>query len=162
MATEPIEALELMKHCVDYRTLRGKRDELGLVLSPGDGARLDELERFFSERPDRDAPEYARRDHVRRPVRLIVEYRAADGARAGGVVRDLSCEGVFLETLYPLAPGARTVLRVFDRAGGSEWRLGASVVWVKRSRGMGLRFVGIPLDVRLGHDPRKRPLRRAA
>ena len=155
--------MTMIKHCVDYRTLQGKRDLLGLQLSDRDRELLEELDQFFSERAlgPTDVPEFARRDYRRRAVRLAVEFRSPDGSREGRMA-DLSGGGTFIETAAPLATGAETVVRVFDRLAGREWRFGAEVAWVD-ARGMGLRFVGIPLEVRLGHRNRpKSPVRRAA
>jgi hypothetical protein len=57
------------------------------------------------------------------------------------------------------------VVSVLDRATAEEWRFGAEVVRLASGarRGMGLRLVGIPLALRVGHraSPVK-PIRRAA
>ncbi len=160
------EDLIMVKHCVDYLALRGKRDDLGLSLSPGDRELLDELERFFLERAEHapaGVPEWARRDHHRRDLKLAVRFTRADGSASDGRMVNLSGGGAFVETIEPLAAGQRTVLRIIDEAAAREWRLGAAVAWVQHGGGMGLRFVGIPLEVRLGHRPHaKPPLRRAA
>lgn len=156
----------MIKHCVDYLALRGKRDDLGLALSPADRELLDELEHFFLERADSapaGVPEFARRDFHRRDLKLAVRFSRSDGGVTEGRIRNLSGGGAFVETIEPLAPGQRTVLRIIDEAAAREWRLGAAVAWVQHGGGMGLRFVGIPLEVRLGHrPPARRPLRRAA
>jgi hypothetical protein len=157
------EAMTMIKHCVDYRTLRGKRDELGCALRDDERELLDELEAFFAERADGPdgVPEFASRSERRRPVRVQVEFRGVDGTVVGGRLENLSGGGAFVETGAPLIAGDRTVLRIFDASGGREFRFGAEVAWVGPS-GMGLRFVGIPLEVRLGHRRTFRPLRRAA
>ena len=82
----------------------------------------------------------------------------------GASARDISGDGVFIETRKPLRVGARTVMRVRDRVTGDEWRFGAEVVRLEGGEhgGMGLRFVGIPLALRLGHRPAPRATRRAA
>jgi hypothetical protein len=166
VALQERQAMAMIRHCVDYRTLRGKRDELGLPLSPVDQELLDELESFFREHcgAPESVPLFARREHVRRPVRLQIEFRRGDGKSSDAHLADLSGSGAFVETIEPLAPGQRTILRIFDAAAGREWRMGAAVTWTRWGGGMGVKFVGIPLEVRLGHRtaPSTRPLRHAA
>lgn len=157
------EAMAMVRHCMEYRTLSGKRDQLHLQLSERDRELLDELDHFFSEHAGagpRGVPEFARRDFRRRPLRLEVEFRGEDGCARDGMIGNLSGGGLFIETDQPLVPGSETVLRIFGSQ--HELRFGASVAWV-HAGGMGVRFVGIPLEVRLGHRGRPlRPIRRAA
>jgi hypothetical protein len=160
--------MAMIGHCVEYRTLRGKRDELGLALAPPDQELLEELEGFFRENcgAPESVPLFARREHVRRPVQLQIEFRRGDGSTTDGTISDLSGGGAYVETIQPLAPGQHTILRIFDAVAGREWRLGAAVAWTRWGAGMGVRFMGIPLEVRLGHrtaPPKSsRPLRHAA
>ena len=84
-----------------------------------------------------------------------------------GLARDISGHGLFVETRQPLRVGERTVVRVLDKHTGDEWRFGAEVVRLEGGErgGMGLRFVGIPVSMRVGHRPapqRSPNLRRAA
>ena len=60
---------------------------------------------------------------------------------------------MYIETTQPLPVGSQTVVRVIDRHTGDEWRFAAEVVRLEcgERTGMGLRFVGIPLSMRLGH-----------
>ncbi len=166
MRSLPTEDMAMIKHCVDYLALRGKRDDLGMALSPENTELLEELESFFRERADNavNVPEFARRDFRRREVRIEVQFARNDGTTTDAVMSNLSGGGVYIETLAPLPAGQRTVVRIFDALAGREWRFGAAVAWVHHGNGMGLRFVGIPLEVRLGHrsNPGRRPLRRAA
>ena len=103
---------------------------------------------------------WTHREQLRAPVRLVVQF-----GDASGVARDLSGDGIFVETSRPLLPGARTVLRVNEAmqrgldglpipdeepAAVDEWRFAAEVVRIDVN-GMGLRLVGIPLQLRITH-----------
>ena len=88
-----------------------------------------------------------------------------------GQARDISGDGIFVVTTAPLPMGARTVVRVADepalagddfdaQAPYDQWEFGAEVVRLDAG-GMGLRFVGIPLILRITHRHREEaePLR---
>ncbi|MSP62367.1 MAG: hypothetical protein EXR72_18945 [Myxococcales bacterium] len=147
----------MIKDCVDYRTLRGKRDDFGLDLSNADSERLAGLEDFFRQQAvagrSASPPAFVQRDHLRQEIHLKVVFQRGDGESSEGTLHNLSASGAFIETAEPLVAGQRTVVRVTDAAASVEWRIVADVAWV-RGAGMGLRFVGIPLEVRLGHPLR--------
>ncbi len=159
-------AFLMIQLCADYRTLRGKRDDLRVALSPGDEARLGQIERFFDDPygGPAGAPEFARRAQQRCAVRVPATFDDADGSPCEGLVRDVSGTGALVEARAPLAVGARTVLRVLDAASGSEWRFWAEVAWSAEGGRMGLRFLGIPLALRVGRPAvhRRESARRAA
>jgi hypothetical protein len=158
-------SMDWIRRAAEYRTLVGKRDQLGCPLGRLDRARLDELERFFLDCADDERPAWATREQIRARISLIVTYSTPAGSLAGDA-RDLSADGMFIETVSPLPVGAHTIIRVIDRTSADEWRFGAEVVRVAPGPqgGMGLRFVGIPLELRLGHrqPPRTPELQRAA
>ncbi len=156
--------MEWIRRAGDYRTLVGKRDQLGFPLGPVEAARLAELERFFAASADPNLEPYAQRDQERAAISIVVMFSDDSEGGAVGRARDISGDGVFIETRKPLRVGARTVMRVLDRVTGDEWRFGAEVVRLESGQhgGMGLRFVGIPLALRLGHRPAPRATRRAA
>jgi hypothetical protein len=150
--------MEWVRRVGEWRTLAGKRDQLRCGLRNDEQARLDELEHFFAGCADSDRMAFEQREHERTAVKLLVTF-AAGGE---GVLRDLSGEGAFVETAQPLTIGSRTVMRVIDRFTGDEWRFAAEVVRIAR-RGVGLKFVGIPLELRLGHRTHSQhPHQRAA
>ena len=159
------DSMEWIRRAGDYRTLAGKRDQLGFPLGAVERARLEELERFFAASADPNLEPYAQREQERAPISIVVTFSSEDSARLGRA-RDVSGHGLFIETREPLRVGARTVVRVLDQRSGEEWRFGAEVVRLDSPRGgMGLRFVGIPVALRTGHRPAPRPaphLRRAA
>ncbi len=160
--TSKADPLTLIQLCVDYRTLLGKRDDLGMALATSDGARLVELESFFVRNArERAAPSISRRDQQRRPLKLAAQVRASDGDFYDALLADISGTGAFIETPTPLPTGARTVLRVIEPLSGREWRIAAEVAWAQPDKGMGLRFVGIPLVLRVGLH-RSRPALSAA
>jgi hypothetical protein len=160
--------MEWIRRAADYRVLIGKRDSLGFPLGDLELARLAELERFFTHDANRRRLPWTHREQVRAPIAVIVQF-----ADALGEARDISGDGVFIATSEPLAPGTRTVVRISESAhpdDGSdgdevdavdEWQFGAEVVRVERG-GMGLRFVGIPLRLRITHRSFPSPLRHAA
>jgi hypothetical protein len=152
--------MEWIRRAADYRVLVGKRDTLGFPLGALEQARLVELERFFGRDANRRRTPWTHREQLRAPVHLIVQF-----GDATGVARDLSGDGIFVETTRPLLPGARTVLRVNEAmqrgldglplpdeepAAVDEWRFAAEVVRIDVN-GMGLRLVGIPLQLRITH-----------
>jgi PilZ domain len=154
--------MEWLKRTVDYRTLIGKRDQLGYPLGALESARLAELERFFSAPANPDLEAWAQREQERAPISLVVTFSSVQPGGGRGRARDISGDGVFIETTAPLRIGSRTVISVSDAVTGDEFRLGAEVVRIEAGErgGMGLRFVGIPLALRVGHrraTPEHRP-----
>jgi len=159
--------MEWIRRAGDYRTLQGKRDQLGFPLGAVERARLEELERFFAAQADPNLEPYAQREQGRTAISAVVSFSNDDTPARLGHARDISGHGLFIETRQPLRVGERTEVRILDKHTGDEWRFGAEVVRLEGGDrgGMGLRFVGIPVSMRLGHRPapRKRPpLRRAA
>lgn len=142
-------SFEQIQRVGELRTLRGRRDRLGCALAPGELARLNELDRFFRAVADPDRVPFAEREEARAPISLVVTFLVGEQVVAGEAC-DVSPGGMFVATPAPLQPGLETELRVIDRFTGCEWRFRAEVV---RGCvfGMGLRFIGIPLALRLGH-----------
>jgi hypothetical protein len=154
-------AMEWIRRAADYRVLVGKRDSLGFPLVDRELERLEELERFFGRDANRRRTPWAHREQLRAPARLVVQL-----GDAVGFLRDLSGHGMFVETKRPLQLGDKTVVRVneamqrgldgipFDLDAEpltvDEWRFAAEVVRVD-VHGMGLRLVGIPLQLRITH-----------
>ena len=145
--------MEWIKRAGDYRTLVGKRDHLGYELGAIERARLAELERFFATQTNPDLEPYAQREQERAPISVVVSFTSEDAPSMLGHARDISGDGLFVETRRPLHVGKRTVIRILDKHTGDEWRFGAEVVRIEPGPrgGMGLRFVGIPLQMRVGH-----------
>lgn len=151
--------MDWVRRAGDYRVLVGKRDGLGYPLGAEEQARLDELERFFFQDANQRRVPWASRDHIRAPVSVVVLFGDVVGR-----ARDISGDGIFIETETPLPIGARTVVCVTDEPMRDEedeaelpfeeWRFGAEVVRLDRG-GMGLRFVGIPVVMRITHRNRE-------
>ena len=152
--------MEWIRRAADYRVLLGKRDTLGFPLGDAEQARLDELERYFGRDANRRRTPWTHREQLRAPARLVVQF--GDDV---GFLRDLSGDGMFIETTRPLEPGSSTVVRVNEAMqrgldgfpwddeeplSVEEWRFVAEVVRVDIN-GMGLRLVGIPLQLRITH-----------
>jgi hypothetical protein len=165
MRTE--SSMDWVRRAGDYRVLVGKRDRLGYTLADAERARLDELERFFVQDANRRRAPWASREQIRAPISVVVQF--GDWV---GQARDISGDGMYIETQAPLAIGQRTVIRVTggtvrdpdgDKLEGldeveaeapyEQWEFGAEVVRLDGS-GMGLRFVGIPLALRITHRHR--------
>ena len=153
------ETILMIQLCVEYLTLKGKRDDLRIALSTDESDRLDELARFFHPpRATEALPGFVRRDHRRLEVKVAVQFQRPDGSLGDGAALNLSGDGGFIATHHPLEPGARVILRasnpITDEASGPandlEYRLAAEVIWSQRERGMGVRFVSIPLALRRG------------
>ncbi len=143
------ESMEWIKKASEYRTLTGKRDLLGYPLGAVEGARLEELDRFFVEslHPQREV--FNQRDQQRIRISIVVTFSGRNGTGRGRA-RDISGDGLFVETEEPLPVGSRTVVSVMDRTSSEEWQFSAEVVRIE-SAGMGLKFLGIPLSLRVGH-----------
>ena len=155
--------MEWVKRASDYRTLTGKRDLLGYPLGVVEGARLAELERFFEETMHPARCPFWQREQTRVPVSVVVSVAGQCGTIRGRA-RDISGDGVYVETDEPMAVGSRAVIAVTNPETAEEWQFGAEVVRIE-SQGMGLRFVGIPLTLRIGHrraPVQRTPVRRAA
>ena len=158
-------SMDWVRRAGDYRVLVGKRDRLGFPLGEVERARLDELERFFTQDANRRRVPWASREQIRAPISVVVELGDATGQ-----ARDISGDGIFVVTDVRLPIGARTVVRVADEPALSDdidaeapydqWEFAAEVVRLDAD-GMGLRFVGIPLVLRITHRtrPDSAPLR---
>jgi PilZ domain len=150
--------MDWVRRAGDYRVLVGKRDGLGFPLGAEEQARLDELERFFMQDANRRRVPWASREQIRAPISVVVQLGAISGR-----ARDISADGIFVETATPLPIGTRTVVCVTDdplpadedeaEVPYEEWRFGAEVVRLDKD-GIGLRFVGIPLVLRITHRNR--------
>jgi hypothetical protein len=146
-------SIEWVRCVADYRTLEAKRNALGCGLDPVELRRLEELELFFVSSADQsERGPFGGREQVRMPVCLGVTFHAPGRQEfvGRGELRDLSAVGLYLRTRDLLPVGTRLILRATDEARGEDWRLGAEVV--RRTRnGMGLKLVGIPVTLRVGH-----------
>ena len=158
------ESMEWIKRASEYRTLRGKRDMLGYPLGVIEAARLGELERFFQENLHPSRMVFTQREQQRIGISIVVTFSGRDGIGRGRA-RDVSGDGLYVETEQALPVGTRTMVSVMDRTTSEEWQFSAEVVRIESS-GMGLKFLGIPLSLRVGHRrpaPVERPtLRKAA
>jgi hypothetical protein len=157
-------SMDWIRRAAEYRNLTGKRDLLGYALDAPEAERLAALELFFHECGEDDRPAFEVREQIRASISLLVTYAAPDGTGVGEA-RDVSGDGMFIDTRAPLPIGAHTVVRVIDRIGGDEWRFSAEVIRLTPgpNAGMGVRFLGIPLQLRLGHrQPHKTLLQPAA
>jgi len=151
--------MDWVRRAGDYRVLVGKRDRLGYPLGEVERARLDELERFFVQDANRRRAPWASREQIRAPISIVVQF--GDWI---GHARDISGDGMYIVTQAPLAIGERTVVRVSvdessaddDEAPFDQWEFGAEVVRLD-AEGMGLRFVGIPLVLRITHRRQPEP-----
>ncbi len=159
--------MDWVRRAGDYRVLVGKRDRLGYPLGELERARLDELERFFVQDANRRRAPWASREQIRAPISVVVQV-----GDWSGEARDISGDGIYVATQAPLPIGARTVVRVTDesyqdgedaQAPYEQWEFGAEVVRLDGA-GMGLRFVGIPLALRITHRHRDghQPIQRHA
>lgn len=157
MGTE--SSMDWVRRAGDYRVLVGKRDRLGYPLGQVEQARLDELERFFMQDANRRRAPWASREQIRAPISVVVQIGDWEGH-----ARDISGDGMFVETTAPLYIGARTVVRVTDEpprdddddgalAPYEQWEFAVEVVRLD-AEGVGLRFVGIPLTLRITHRHR--------
>ena len=149
--------MDWVKRAGDYRVLVGKRDSLGYPLGQVEQARLDELERFFAGDANRRRAPWASREQIRAPINVVVQIGDFTGQ-----ARDISGDGMFVVTDAPLYIGARTVVRVTDEPTPDEdgaeppyeqWEFAVEVVRLD-ANGVGLRFVGIPLTLRITHRHR--------
>ncbi|HEY2743903.1 MAG TPA: PilZ domain-containing protein [Polyangia bacterium] len=149
--------MDWVRRAGDYRVLVGKRDRLGYLLGEVERARLEELERFFMQDANRRREPWASREQIRAPISVVVQIGDWPGE-----ARDISGDGIFVVTAAPLPIGARTVVRVTDepaldddgaRPPYEQWEFAAEVVRLEAA-GVGLRFVGIPLTLRITHRHR--------
>lgn len=148
-------SMDWVRRAGDYRVLVGKRDRLGYLLGEVERARLDELERFFMQDANRRRAPWASREQIRAPISVVVQLGDSTAQ-----ARDISGDGIFVVTDARLPIGARTVVRVADEpptgddidaeAPYDQWEFAAEVVRLD-AEGMGLRFVGIPLVLRITH-----------
>jgi hypothetical protein len=156
--------MEWIKRASEYRTLMGKRDLLGYPLGAVEAARLGELEHFFAENLQPHRLVFTLRDQQRIPISIVVTFSGRNGT-ARGRACDISGDGLYVETVDQLPVGSRTVVCVMDTTTQEEWQFSAEVVRIATD-GMGLKFLGIPLQLRVGHRRppvvRRPTLRKAA
>jgi hypothetical protein len=156
-------SMEWVRRAGDFRVLVGKRDGLGQALGEDDEARLAELSRYFlTEEEARGRLPWAYRDKVRAAVAIAVEVGSS-----AGEARNISPDGVYVVTEQPLPVGTQTVVRVSDTplvhdnedvdATYEQWQFAAEVVRVEGG-GMGMRFIGIPLALRISNRHPEVPL----
>ncbi|MDB4967705.1 MAG: hypothetical protein JWN44_3394 [Myxococcales bacterium] len=151
-------SMEWVRRAGDYRVLVGKRDRLGFPLGELEQARLAELERFFMQDANRRRMPWATREQIRAPISLFVQFGDSVGR-----AQDISPDGMYVVTSAPLFVGARTVIRINeepyvvretdgdeDETPYEQWQFGAEIVRLDAA-GMGLRFIGIPLALRIVH-----------
>jgi hypothetical protein len=149
-------SMEWVRRAGDFRVLVGKRDGLGQALGEDEATRLDELSGYFvASEEARGRLPWAYRDKLRAVVAIAV-----DVGESPGEARNISPDGMFVVTERPLPVGSQTVVRVSDAAQVhdnedvdatyEQWQFAAEVVRVEGG-GMGLRFVGIPLLLRLAN-----------
>ena len=152
---EKREMVLLLTGFLSYRALRGRRDDLGLMLRPDEAERLAELEAVFGVDSDVSQPILLPRLHERFPVRLPLEFRRADGLPCEGTLLNLSTHGFFVATSHTRTPGERLTFRFVDHGAGREWQFAGEVAQARGGdrSGMGLRFVGIPLEVHHTRPP---------
>ena len=141
--------MEWVKRAAAFRTLTGKRDLLGYPLGAVEAARLEELEHFFTEQLHPSRLAFTQREQQRVKISIVVTYSGLNGIGKGRA-RDVSGDGLYVETEMPLPIGSRTVIAVMDSITQEEWQFSAEVVRIE-SNGMGLRFLGIPVSLRVGH-----------
>ena len=145
----------LLTAYLSYRALRGCRDDLHLRLKSDEARRLAELERVFGilDPAAGDHPSFLLRLEERAPLRLAVEFRRDSGELAEGHLSNLSAGGFFVETAFPLHPGEHLTFKFLDLGAGRVWLFAGEVEWSREGAGggMGLRFAGIPVEMRLGH-----------
>lgn len=152
-------SMEWVRRAGDYRVLVGKRDRLGYLLGDAERARLDELERFFTQDANRRRAPWASREQIRAPIAIVVQF-----GDSWGEARDVSPDGMYVATEARLMVGEHTVVRVTDAPARDDdaddddgaqgpfeqWEFAAEVVRLDAG-GMALRFVGIPLVLRITH-----------
>jgi hypothetical protein len=143
------DSMEWIKRASEYRTLRGKRDLIGYPLRSVEAQRLEELERFFQENLHPSRLVFNQREQQRIGISIVVTFSGRDGIGKGRA-RDVSGDGLYVETEEALPVGTKTVVSVMDRTTSEEWQFSAEVVRIGNS-GMGLKFLGIPLSLRVGH-----------
>ena len=81
MGTET--SMDWVKRAGDYRVLVGKRDSLGYSLGEAESARLDELERFFTQDANRRRAPWASREQIRAPISVVsTALSSASGSSA--------------------------------------------------------------------------------
>lgn len=148
----------LLTALLSHRALRA-RVEQGIPLRANEQRRLVELERVFgaggleTSRPsDPGRPAFLLRLETRASLRLPVEFLVGRDEWAPGAMANLSLSGFFVETDAPYAVGAKVLFRFFDLAAGRLWQFTGEVERVAGGDGggMGLRFHGVPLELRLG------------
>jgi hypothetical protein len=158
MSTQmPSEMVRLLTGCLGYRALVARTQQLGRPLSPDEARAVEGVERAFAPRPADErpyAPLFLRRLEQRFRVALAIEFLDGKGIPSQGVVRNVSLGGLFVATPAPCRPGERIALRFHDEQCAVVWQFAAEVAWARigEEPGMGLAFVGMPVEIRVNHQ----------
>jgi hypothetical protein len=153
------DSVEALHHTLERLVLQGRRDLLGLALRPHEARRLDELSAVLRPSPPPSpsgrvgAADFLRRQEPRRVVTLAIELRDATGERCDGCIHNISASGLCVAGAGVAgARGERVGLRFVDEPAGREWHFVGEVMWsrIGPKPVAGLRFVGIPVELRLG------------
>lgn len=162
-ATSTHDMVLLLTGLLSYRALKVRRDELALPLDEEERRRLEELERVFSPATGESGgvdggaarPPYLVRLEGRSRVRLPVEFRDGHGEPRDGTLTDLSAMGCFIETVRPATLSEAVAMRFVDVGAGREWHFAGEVERLgdAMGAGMGVSFVGVPLELRVGAAP---------
>lgn len=141
----------------EYVRLDRRRADDGLT--PGELESWTVLKRFLGRALDPELCDRRsdQRRSVRIPTRLTVTFRESGELRSC-LMTDLSRDGAFVATGRPAAAGARLALRIDVPTSGERLEVPAEVVSVGDDRddpgrrGMGLRFLEVPSELRHGLD----------
>lgn len=135
------ESQRAVELCYRLAFLEGRR-LAGLPLSLGEASQLAALAPLLGGEPQ------GRRRHRRVAVALQASARVAGKDQAGPVlVLNISAGGIFAATATP--PPAGTALQLRLACEQADYSFPCVVQW-RSERGMGLRFAGIPLELRRG------------
>lgn len=136
----PSLQLDLLKMIYEYSYLIG-REGAGVPLSVEESLYVSALRRRLEPRTAE------RRSHTRQIAALPVLLKGPSGVRSG-FVRNLSGGGMLIECGDALIPGSQIHARL-GSAGETEYIFSCTVVRQENAYA-GLRFDGIPLEIRYG------------
>lgn len=143
---------------LSHRALRARVDQ-GVALRSDEQRRLVELTSVFgsgdldaSAGDDSTRPAFLLRMDARASLRLPVEFMVGRDEWVSGALSNLSRSGFFVEAKAPFVVGAKVLFKFLDIGAGRLWQFMGEVERVAGGEGggMGLRFHGAPLELRLG------------
>lgn len=142
--------LPIIKRCYEYAFIEGRALE-GYPLTSWEKSRLIRLRKLLNGDLTERALKQRRMRRI--PVIMPVLLKTSRGVISGTLL-NVSGRGMFIATREVMPEGTRVQV-LLGKSDQVEYRFSCTVSWValeSGNGGLGLRFTGIPLEIRRGYS----------